>query len=106
MIISPPKARIGRAMRLSDFFRSAREFFDGIKEGFKERTVDAVEAELKDMEGAFGLLLFGSVMGMPVFSSFVGISLLPYVEREVIIMLSTSRLLDDFASHWFEIADI
>ncbi len=93
-------------MKLNELLEFFKDLFDGIREGIRERTVDTVEAELKDMEGAFGLLLFGSIMGMPVFSSFVGASLLPYVEREVIIMLSKSRMLDDFASYWFEIADI
>ena len=93
-------------MNLNKLIEFVKDIFFGISDGIKSRTIDTIEAELKDMEGAFGLLLFGSLIGMPIFSSFVGVSLLPYIEREIITMLSRSKMLDDFASYWFEIADI
>jgi len=93
-------------MKPSDFVKILKGLFDGLKEGIKERSIEHIEDELKDLEGAFGMLLFGSLLGLPLFPSFVGISLLPYAEREIITMLSRSRFFDDFASFWFHMADI
>ena len=78
----------------------------GILEGIKSRSIDVVEEELKEMEGAFALLLLGSLIGLPSPPSFVGLSLLPYLERELTIALSRARYTDDGAAFWFEIADI
>lgn len=93
-------------MKLNNFIKAIRDLFEGLKEGIKERSVEHIEDELKDLEGAFGMLLFGSLIGLPLFSSFISISLLPYAEREIITMLSRSRFFDDFASFWFDMADI
>ncbi len=78
----------------------------GILEGVKSRSIDVVEEELKEMEGTFALLLLGSLIGLPSPPSFVGLSLLPYLERELTIALSRTRYIDDGAAFWFEIADI
>ncbi len=93
-------------MSLRDLVAFLRKTADGILQGIKDRSVDVLEEELKEMEGAFALLLLGSFIGLPSPPSFVGLALLPYMERELIVALTRSRFIDDPAAFWFEIADI
>jgi len=93
-------------MNFNEVIKIFKQTFSGIKEGVKEKSIDHIETELKDLEGAFGMILFASLMGFPSFSPFISISLLPYSEKEIITMLSRSKFFDDFAAFWFDLADI
>ncbi len=73
--------------------------------GFLSRGTDAIEAELKEMENAFALITTGALSGMPAPPSYMGIKLLPYMEREMRVMLSRCSTLDDQFAQWFSILD-
>lgn len=75
-------------------------------QGFRDQTVDTIEKELSEMEGSFALLVFSSLVGLPSPPPIVGLSLLPYMERELYIMLAKSQSLEDAWSVWAGIADI
>lgn len=86
-----------------------RAFYLRIKflgEGLKRRSTDILERELEDMENGFALLTFGSIIGFPILPSYIGLSLLPYLEREVLVMLSKSESLDDKLAEWADLADL
>ncbi len=93
-------------MSLSDWLDRIKLLLRGVKEGIEARSVGVLEEELKELEGAYALLLLGSFLGLPSPPSFVGLSLMPYLEREMIVALGRSRYLGDAAAFWFEIADI
>lgn len=93
-------------MGVRDFCNSLLRTLKGILSGIEERSIGVVEEELKEMEGAYALLLLGSFIGVPSPPSFVALSLLPLLERELVVALSRSRYIDDTAAYWFEIADI
>jgi len=86
--------------------RSIKDIGRFFWKGFKEKSIDALKEELYEMEGAFCLLLFSSFIGLPAPPAFLGIALLPYMERELIIMITKSHSLEDRFSKWFDIADI
>ncbi len=84
-------------------------FLDALRSfsrGFREQTVDIIEKELSEMEGSFALLIFSSLVGLPSPPPMVGLALLPYMERELSIMLAKSQNLEDAWSVWADLADI
>ncbi len=93
-------------MRSSKLFDHFLEALRGFSKGFKERTVDTIEKELFEMEGSFALLVFSSLVGLPSPPPLIGLSLLPYMEREFSIMLAKSSDLKDAWSVWADLADI
>ncbi len=88
---------------LAKRFLEALRFFS---QGFRERAVDTIEKELSEMESSFALLLYSSLVGLPSPPPLVGLSLLPYMERELSIMLAKSRHFDDAWAVWADLADI
>ena len=85
---------------------SLRDVYRGIIEGFVGKTTSAVEFELKELENLFALLVLGSFAGIPSPPAFISIDLLPHMEREIRVMLSRSRSIDDPAGDLFSIFDI
>ncbi len=73
--------------------------------GFLARSTDAMEAELKEMENAFCLILVASLSGIPAPPSYLGVKLLPHLEREMQVMLSRAGFLDDQLANWFGLLD-
>ena len=82
-----------------------KESFVLLAKGFRERSTSALEAELKELENAFALILLGALTGMPAPPSHLGIKLLPYLEREIRIMICRSETLNDIFADWFDILD-
>jgi len=76
-----------------------------VAKGFASTATDAIEAELKEMENAFALVLVSSLSGMPSPPGYLGLRLLPYMEREVMVMLSRAQNLDDQFAQWFSILE-
>ncbi len=89
--------------------RIFEEFKENIKafvEGFKEQSTSVIELELHEMENAFALVCFGSLMGMPSPPSYLGMALLPYLEHEIKVMIFKSERLDDRFAEFFDLSDI
>jgi len=93
-------------MRGNNLFKGFLDALRAFSQGFREQTVGTIEKELSEMEGSFALLIFSSLVGLPSPPPMVGLTLLPYMERELSIMLAKSRLLEDAWSVWADLADI
>lgn len=85
---------------------SSKAVLEALWQGFKGKSVDSIKDELHEMEGAFGLLLFGALTGLPAPPTHLSIALMPYLEHELLIMIYKSSKLDDRFVRWFDIADI
>jgi len=73
--------------------------------GFLNHGTDAIEAELKEMESAFCIILLGALAGVPSPPSFISIKMLPFMEREILTMLSRSGHNYDRMAEWFGVLD-
>jgi len=93
-------------MKSNSLWSRFLEAFRAFSRGFRDRAVDTIEKELSEMEGSFALLLYSSLVGLPSPPPLVGLFLLPYMERELSIMLAKSRHLDDAWALWADLADI
>ncbi len=90
---------------MKDGIEKIKESFLLFARGLRERSTGALEAELKELENAFALVLLGALTGMPAPPSYLGIKLLPYLEREIRIMICRSESLNDIFADWFDILD-
>ena len=70
-------------------------FVKGFAQGFKENAVSYIEMEERELENIFALILMSSFIGLPSPPTTLVIKLFPYMARELIIMQSKSRRLDD-----------
>jgi hypothetical protein len=91
---------------MKDFVAGLKTFFQQFSRGFRERSVSAIERELKEEENVFALTVIGSLSGMPVPPGHIGISLLPFIEHEIKVMMSRSHGLDDRLAEWADLADL
>lgn len=62
---------------------------------FKETSTSMLEFELRETENIFGVLVMGSVIGMPSPPTSLSLRLLPYMLRETLIMTKRTKDLDD-----------
>jgi hypothetical protein len=74
---------------------SGRSPLSDLADVLRGRATDAIELELAELEGVFALLVVGSLSGLPLPPSSLGLRLLPHVEAEVVAMLSRAESLDD-----------
>jgi len=79
--------------------------FSLFSQGIKDRSTSVLEAEQKELENVFALILLGALAGIPAPPSFLGVRLLPYMEREIRVMLSKSETAGDIFADWFDILD-
>ncbi len=70
-------------------------FFDTILQVNREKASSMLEFELKELENIFSLLLLGGFVGMPSPPVPIAIELLPYLERELTIMLARTDMAQD-----------
>jgi len=61
----------------------------------REKAVGMFEFELKEMENIFSLLILGGFAGMPSPPVPIAIELLPYMERELTVMLARTDMAQD-----------
>lgn len=61
----------------------------------REKATGMLEFELKELENIFALLVLGGFVGLPSPPSPIAVELLPYMEKELIIMLSRADLSQD-----------
>jgi len=93
-------------MLLKKALKGVLKNFGYFWEGFKDESTSALEMELSEMENAFGLIVFSSLIGMPSPPSFLGMALLPYMEHEIKLMIYKSEDLDDKLANFFDLSDI
>jgi hypothetical protein len=61
----------------------------------REKASGMLEFELKELENIFSLLILGGFAGMPSPPVPIAIELLPYMERELTIMLARTDMAQD-----------
>ena len=79
----------------NDLGHLIKEFFQGMAGAFRQTSTDRLEFELHELENVFGLLVLGSFIGIPSPPSGVGLRVLPYMLREILVMNKRVRDLDD-----------
>lgn len=75
-------------MDILDFFK---RLFADIDASHRERAAALTEVEVKELENIFALLLLGSFIGLPSPPSFLSIELLPFMKRELTVLISRAR---------------
>jgi len=85
-----------------NFYLKLKKFFSEISFASKKNLTEKIEFELKELKNLFSLLIFNAYIGYPDPSIFVNLELLPYLEKDLIIMLKstlkTKDMLSDLAS--------
>lgn len=61
----------------------------------RDKATEMIEFELKELENIFSLLILGGLAGMPSPPVPIAMELLPYMERELTIMLARTDLASD-----------
>jgi len=80
---------------LKRILKNVLYFFKGFVQGFRENAISYIEMEERELENVFSLLLMASFIGIPSPPTTLVIRLLPYMAKEIIVMQSKSRRLDD-----------
>ncbi len=73
---------------------------------FAGRSLEYLEAELRELENVFALILLGSFVGLPSPPSTISLRLLPYMGREILVMYKRSERLDDVLGEMAGLFDI
>lgn len=80
---------------METFFRKAKRVWQIMGQINRERAVGMLEFELKELENIFTLLILGGFVGMPSPPAPIAIELLPFLEREMAVMLNRSDFAQD-----------
>lgn len=72
-----------------------KEFSEGMTGAMRANSTSMLEFELREMEHIFGLLVMGSMIGIPSPPPGISIRILPYMLREIMLMQTRARDLDD-----------
>ncbi len=83
-----------------------KEFLDVISRMLRARGLEYIEVELRELENIFALIVLGSFIGIPSPPTFVSLRLLPHMGRELLVMTSVSKRLDDMLGEMAGIFDI
>jgi len=84
-------------MKLQSIWQFLKDFEGGIR----SRSTDYIELELREMENILALLLVGSFIGIPSPPSSISVKLMPYIMREMYVMGSRARDMDDISGQIF-----
>ena len=76
-------------MRLFDLITSA------ITDFLKGAATEYIETELEEMENIFALITLGFIVGYPMIPPSLSLKLLPYMEKELLLMVDRVVMLDD-----------
>jgi len=70
------------------------------------KAVDTITDELEEMENIFGLLVLGSFVGVPAPPMQISLELMPYMERELILMMEKVETANEPVSRLFSVFGI
>jgi len=82
-------------MRLRSVALKLREVLSSLEHYFKLRSVELVEAELRELELVFTTLVLGPVLGLHVLPTVLTLRLLPHMLPEVVHVQERTTRLDD-----------
>lgn len=83
---------MGKLDTIKAFFKEA---YWVVRQVNRDKATGMLEFELKELENIFLLLIIGGFVGMPSPPAPVALELLPYLEKELAILLSRSDLSND-----------
>jgi len=89
--------------RIKDVIVETWQVGDRIGRG---KAVEVIEGEVEEMENIFGLLVLGSFVGMPSPPMQISLDLMPYMEKELILMLEKVDTASEPISQLFSIFSI
>ncbi|MGB9832092.1 MULTISPECIES: hypothetical protein [Caldisericum] len=81
-------------------------FFKGIDTAMRESALSLIEHELREEENVFALITMSMFSGLPSPPTGVILRILPYMEREIQIMVKKSSELDDVFANTLSHFDI
>ena len=91
---------------MGDISKIIDEIIKFLKKNFKQSAVSIVQYELKEMEAFFGLLTLGEAGGIVCTPTTISLALLPYIEKEIIAFLATTKASDDALAQLFSIFEV
>ena len=91
---------------MTSFMVKWRKFIAIVLQVNREKASEILEFELKELENIFSLLILGGFVGMPSPPVPIAIELLPYMERELTIMLARSDMAHDPIGSLMSILDV
>ena len=80
---------------MKKLFDLLKKIFKGLDIGLREVSTSLIEKELEETENIFALLTMGSFAGIPSPPTGIILRILPYMKREVYVMIARSKNLDD-----------
>lgn len=87
-------------------FKTIKGALHNLGKGFRMSSTSAIQFELRELENIFCLLILASFAGIPSPPGFLSLSLLPHLERELKVMLSRSKNIDDPIGDLFSVFNI
>ncbi len=70
------------------------------------KAVDTIEHEVEEMENIFGVLVLGSFVGMPSPPMQISLDLMPFMEKELILMMEKVDTAHEPISQLFSVLDV
>jgi len=70
------------------------------------KAVDTIEFELEELNHIFGILVLGSYVGMPSPPMQISLDLMPFMEKELILMMKKVDTAHEPISDLFSVLDI
>lgn len=86
--------------------RRLREALDVVSAVFRGKSSEYIEAELRELENVFALIVLGSFIGLPSPPTTISLKLLPHMGYELLVMTSVSRRLDDMLGEMAGLFDV
>ena len=72
----------------------------------RAKAVETIEYELEELENIFGVLVLGSFIGMPSPPMQISLDLMPFMEKELILMMEKVDTANEPISQLFSVLDI
>jgi len=82
-------------MKKPRFLEQVRLFFNDLQIVNRNKATEMLEFELIELRNIFALLLFGSFVGMPAPPVHITLQLLPFMERDIQLMLRRINVAHD-----------
>ena len=70
------------------------------------KAVETIEYELEELENIFGVLVLGSFIGMPSPPMQISLDLMPFMEKELILMMEKVDTANEPIAQLFSVLDI
>ena len=91
---------------MNGFLKKLARAYRIVVQVHREKASGIIEFELKEMENIFSLLILGGFAGMPSPPVPIAMELLPYMERELTIMLARTDIAQDPLAPLMGILDV